>query len=286
MFLPEVNDEVLVAFEQGDLRRPYVLGGLWNGVDKPKLGDGLVDGSTGDVKRRGFVSKGHCLVFFDDDSDEGVAVLTGDKGLKVSLNKTKTTVHVSSSGAVKIDGAQDVRIKAGTNLAIEAGRHSSSRGPRCPSRRRARRGQGHADPAELTGQEQRRPEWERPPRSWATGSPLSARSISSRRLRVPRHRPHHCPSPPRSSRAGHQGPHRGQAGGRAGAPRASTPHPTSGSTRATCSWPPQQRGTVTIGSTTVLVEGKPAARAGSLCTVCAGLSGQLTGTAATVLIGG
>jgi phage protein D len=120
--LPEVNDEVMVAFEQGDLRRPYVLGGLWNGVDKPKLGDGLVDGSTGAVKRRGFVSKkGACLVFFDDDGDEGVAVLTGDRGLKVSLNKTKTTVRISSSGKVEIEGAQDVRIKAGTNLRLEAG---------------------------------------------------------------------------------------------------------------------------------------------------------------------
>jgi uncharacterized Zn-binding protein involved in type VI secretion len=50
--------------------------------------------------------------------------------------------------------------------------------------------------------------------------------------------------------------------------------------------PPQQRGTVMMGSTTVLMEGKPAARTGSPCTVCAGLPGQLTGTAATVLIGG
>ncbi len=44
-FLPEVNDEVLVAFEQGDWRRPYVLGLLHNGVDKPKLGNELIDGS-------------------------------------------------------------------------------------------------------------------------------------------------------------------------------------------------------------------------------------------------
>jgi uncharacterized Zn-binding protein involved in type VI secretion len=50
--------------------------------------------------------------------------------------------------------------------------------------------------------------------------------------------------------------------------------------------PPQQRGTVVMGSTTVLIEGKPAARTGSPCTVCAGLPGQLAGTAATVLIGG
>lgn len=34
-FIPDVNDEVLVAFEGGDPRRPYVLGSLWNGVDTP-----------------------------------------------------------------------------------------------------------------------------------------------------------------------------------------------------------------------------------------------------------
>ena len=34
-FLPEVEDEVLVAFEHGDLRYPYILGALWNGKDKP-----------------------------------------------------------------------------------------------------------------------------------------------------------------------------------------------------------------------------------------------------------
>ena len=33
--LPEIDDEVLVSFEHGDLRRPYVLGSLWNGDDLP-----------------------------------------------------------------------------------------------------------------------------------------------------------------------------------------------------------------------------------------------------------
>ena len=35
IWMPEVGDEVLVAFEFGDVRRPLVLGGLWNGQDKP-----------------------------------------------------------------------------------------------------------------------------------------------------------------------------------------------------------------------------------------------------------
>jgi uncharacterized Zn-binding protein involved in type VI secretion len=50
--------------------------------------------------------------------------------------------------------------------------------------------------------------------------------------------------------------------------------------------PTTQMATVTAGSTTVLFDGKPAARTGSPCTVCAGAPGQLAGTAATVLIGG
>ncbi|MGH8899276.1 MAG: VgrG-related protein [Egibacteraceae bacterium] len=121
MVLPEVNDEVLVSFEQGDIRRPYVVGGLHNGIDKPKLGDGLVDSSTGAVRRRGFVSKkGGMLIFLDDDSDEGVALLTGDKGYRIALNKTKTTIHIASNGKVEIEGAQDVTIKAGGNLKVEA----------------------------------------------------------------------------------------------------------------------------------------------------------------------
>ncbi|MCM0593896.1 MAG: phage baseplate assembly protein V [Gloeotrichia echinulata DEX184] len=36
-FLPEVNDEVLVIFEQGDVRFPYIIGSLWNGKDIPPL---------------------------------------------------------------------------------------------------------------------------------------------------------------------------------------------------------------------------------------------------------
>jgi uncharacterized Zn-binding protein involved in type VI secretion len=50
--------------------------------------------------------------------------------------------------------------------------------------------------------------------------------------------------------------------------------------------PTTQRAQVVKGSTTVMIEGKPAAKTGSTCTICAGTPGQLTGSAATVLIGG
>ena len=118
--LPEVNDEVLVAFDQGDMRRPYVLGGLHNGIDKPKVGPALV-GGDGKVARRGFVSRdGHALIFFDGPAKQGVAVMTTDKGLKISLNKTGMAIKVTSNGTVLIKGATDVKVQSLGTMELEA----------------------------------------------------------------------------------------------------------------------------------------------------------------------
>ena len=124
--LPEVNDEVLVSFDRGDLRRPFVLGGLYNGTDTPMLGDGLIDDTIGGVRRRGFISKqGAGLVFFDDEDDQGVALLTGllsrDRKLRLSLNQSDMKIRITSSGDIEIHGDGNVSIKAGGSLAIEAG---------------------------------------------------------------------------------------------------------------------------------------------------------------------
>jgi phage protein D len=119
--LPEVHDEVLVVFEQGDIRRPYVLGGLFNGVDTPKLGDGLIDGTNGSVKRRGFLSKrGHQLLFFDDQGQSGVMLATSGEGLRIALKETGTTIRISSQGKVEIEAQGDVTVTAKGNGAIKA----------------------------------------------------------------------------------------------------------------------------------------------------------------------
>jgi phage protein D len=117
--LPEVNDEVLVAFERGDIRRPYIVGGLYNGVDTPNIGEGLVDQANGAVKRRGFVSRsGHGLVFLDGDGDGGVALLTGDRKLRVSLNESTKTVKITGPGDVVVDAGGKVTVTAKGDLEL------------------------------------------------------------------------------------------------------------------------------------------------------------------------
>ncbi|TMF11579.1 MAG: VgrG-related protein [Chloroflexi bacterium] len=119
-FIPEVNDEVLVAFEFGDIRRPYVVGSLHNGQDKPKLGNGLFD--NGKVKRRGFISrKGHQFIFFDDASKAGLAFISSDGKLKISLNETNSEIHISSQGKVHVESQQDMTLESQANINLKAG---------------------------------------------------------------------------------------------------------------------------------------------------------------------
>jgi len=119
VMLPEVNDEVLVGFESGDMRRPYVIGGLWNGRDMPRLGDGLFD--AGRVLRRGIVSRlGHRIVFMDDDSQSGVCLLSGDDSLRLALKQSDRTITVHSDGSISITSGGEIAIDAGGDMTISA----------------------------------------------------------------------------------------------------------------------------------------------------------------------
>jgi uncharacterized protein involved in type VI secretion and phage assembly len=126
MLLPEVGDEVLVVFEQGDVRRPYVLGGLWNGVDTPDTaGVSWVDSGSGAVNRRSVVSRnGHRLDLLDEDGKtEGVSLSSKDGKVSLVLDATGTKVTVHSDGTVLVEGSQGVTVDAGSAaLDLKGGR--------------------------------------------------------------------------------------------------------------------------------------------------------------------
>lgn len=125
LILPEVGDEVLVIFEQGDLRRPYILGGLYNGVDQPdSKGIEPIDSGSGAVNRRSIVSrKGHRIDLLDQDGrHEGITLASGDGKLSVTVDATSTTITVHADGTVKIEGSQGITIdSAGAKLELKGG---------------------------------------------------------------------------------------------------------------------------------------------------------------------
>ena len=94
-FMPEVGDEVLVAFEQGELRVPYVVGFLWNGQDAPPREER--------AQRAIQTVSGHVLEFDDSDGSEKISLLfKGDKPSVVMDEKT-VTIETATGHAVNLD---------------------------------------------------------------------------------------------------------------------------------------------------------------------------------------
>ncbi len=80
-FLPEVGDEVIVAFDHGDISHPYVLGALWNDKDKPPYSNPDGENNVRSIKSR----NGHELTF-DDDEREGRVLIRTRSGHSILLD--------------------------------------------------------------------------------------------------------------------------------------------------------------------------------------------------------
>ncbi|MTI85721.1 MAG: phage tail protein [Firmicutes bacterium] len=119
-FLPEVGDEVLVAFGDGDMRKPYVIGMLWNSKEKPPETNSDGKNNIRKIKSR----SGHELVF-DDDKSSGNIVIHTNKGHTITLDDSgsgkieikdkskKNTVTVNSAtNEIKLQSGMKISLKS------------------------------------------------------------------------------------------------------------------------------------------------------------------------------
>lgn len=141
VFYPEVDDEVLVAFEHGEINHPYVIGALWNGTDKPPETNSDGKNNIRKIKSR----SGHEIIFNDEESGEnmeihsksGHTVLLDDSSEKIEItdktgsnfiviNSGDNSITIESTGKLSIKSAEVsiessgmMNIKSGGNLTIE-----------------------------------------------------------------------------------------------------------------------------------------------------------------------
>lgn len=113
LVVPEVGDEVLVIFERGDMRRPYVLGGLYNGQD-PSPSNDYCDSSDGSVRTRSWVSRrGHEISISDDDAEDHIVLRTVNGEYGITISKSDDQISVTSSGKIVLDGPGGIELTGG-----------------------------------------------------------------------------------------------------------------------------------------------------------------------------
>jgi uncharacterized protein involved in type VI secretion and phage assembly len=101
-FLPEVKDEVLVAFEQGDITRPYVIGALWNGKHKPPATNADGENNLRFIKSR----SGHIVRLDDTDGAEKIEVIDKTGNNSITIDAAHNTITIKSAQDVHIEAPQ------------------------------------------------------------------------------------------------------------------------------------------------------------------------------------
>jgi uncharacterized protein involved in type VI secretion and phage assembly len=138
--LPEVDDEVLVAFEHGQVEFPYILGSLWNGKDKPpgKNSDGknnqrLIKSRSGHVIILDDTQGEEKIIIRDKTAKNEIVIDSKQNSMTIKVDKdltieTKGNISLKSSGGdvaiecknLKIQAQQSCDIKANVQCNIEA----------------------------------------------------------------------------------------------------------------------------------------------------------------------
>lgn len=124
-FLPEVGDEVLIAFENGNIDYPYVLGSLWSGSMKPPESN-----SDGKNNRRLIKSRsGHLIILDDSNGQEKIEIIDKSGSNKITIDTSANTISIESgkdiqlkapNGKITLEALQ-LEMKSQTAAKIEAG---------------------------------------------------------------------------------------------------------------------------------------------------------------------
>jgi len=124
-FIPDVDDEVLIVFEGGDPRRPYVIGSLWNGKDKPPES---MDGAGKNFKKVLRSRNGVKLTMDDNDGREQF-ILETPGGQKLTLKDGPGAVEIvdSNGNSIKME-ASGITITASAKVTINASQVAVSAG--------------------------------------------------------------------------------------------------------------------------------------------------------------
>jgi phage protein D len=118
-YLPEVDDEVLLAFEHGNPAYPYVVGMLWNGKDIPPEKNEVAHTSEGTIHRMLVTRSGHSIVFDDSNSNKSILIQDATKKQSIFFDSANSVIDIRTNGDMTIGVTGNLNISVGGNFEIE-----------------------------------------------------------------------------------------------------------------------------------------------------------------------
>ena len=131
--LPEVDDEVLVAFEHGRPDFPYVVGALWNGRDAPPETNADGENNTRTLKSR----SGHTIRLDDTNGNETIEIIDASAQNSITIHTADNSITLSAQGditlqsssgklilqgnGIEINSQTDIALTAGPEISLQAG---------------------------------------------------------------------------------------------------------------------------------------------------------------------
>ena len=108
-FIPEIDEEVMVDFENANAEKPYVVGTLWHG--KQHLKDTFFYTDTNDnkvIKTR----NGHTLTFCDDHEKKGWIMLYDKWNNMIRIDSDENLIRIQSMGNIELYAKNDISLHA------------------------------------------------------------------------------------------------------------------------------------------------------------------------------
>jgi uncharacterized protein involved in type VI secretion and phage assembly len=118
-FIPEIDEEVIAGFENGNAEKPYVIGTLYHGQQRP---DGEKWYSEKDDIKAIRTRSGHTIEFHDTEGKEKIEIYDHDEKrnftLTFSAYEQKITLH--SKGDIELEADENIKLTAGKNIIVIA----------------------------------------------------------------------------------------------------------------------------------------------------------------------
>lgn len=137
-FIPEVDDEVLVVFENGDIIYPYIIGTLWNGNEKPpddnadgknnirkiksRSGHEIIFDDNSEQKKEKMeihTNAGHKIVMDDSSGQEKIEIIDKTGSNKITFDSAQNAIAIESSMKLSIK-SQMIEIESGGTMSIKS----------------------------------------------------------------------------------------------------------------------------------------------------------------------